>query len=47
MDYYYGYMLPSTGYMKYFQVFSYENGLLLLLPDKACPTQLEMFEPRE
>lgn len=46
-DYYYGYMLPSTGYMKYFQVFSYENGLLLLLPDKTCPTQLEMFEPRE
>ena len=46
-DYYYGYMLPSTGYMKYFQVFSYENGLLLLLPDKTCPTQLEMFEPKE
>lgn len=46
-DYYYGYMLSSTGYMKYFQVFSYENGLLLLLPDKTCPTQLEMFEPRE
>lgn len=46
-DYYYGYMLPSTGYMKYFQVFSYENGLLLLLPDKTCPTQLEVFEPRE
>ena len=46
-DYYYGYMLPSTGYMKYFQVFAYENGLLLLLPDKSCPTQLEMFEPRE
>ena len=46
-DYYYGYMLPSTGYMKYFQIFSYENGLLLLLPDKTCPTQLEVFEPRE
>lgn len=46
-DYYYGYMLPSTGYMKYYQVFSYENGLLLLLPDKNCPTQLEVFEPRE
>lgn len=46
-DYYYGYMLPSTGYMKYFQVFPYENGLLLLLPDKKYPTQLEVFEPRE
>ncbi len=46
-DYFYGYMLPSTGYIKYFQVFSYESGVLLLLPDKACPTQLELFEPRE
>ncbi len=46
-DYYYGYMLPSTRYMKYFQVFSYEDGLLLLLPDKTCPKQLEVFEPKE
>ena len=46
-DYYYGYMLPSTGYIKYFQVFPYESGILLLLPDKSCPTQLELFEPRE
>lgn len=45
-DYYYGYMLPSTGYIKYFQVFPYESGILLLLPDKECPTQLELFEPR-
>ena len=45
-DYFYGYMLPSTGYIKYFQVFPYESGILLLLPDKACPTQLELFEPR-
>ena len=46
-DDYYGYMLPSTGYIKYFQVFPYESGILLLLPDKSCPTQLELFEPRE
>jgi len=46
-DYFYGYMLPSTGYIKYFQVFPYESGVLLLLPDKASPTQLELFEPRE
>ena len=46
-DYFYGYMLPSTGYVKYFQVFSYESGILLLLPDKSFPTQLELFEPRE
>ena len=46
-DYFYGYMLPSTGYIKYFQVFPYESGVLLLLPDKSSPTQLELFEPRE
>lgn len=46
-DYFYGYMLPSTGYIKYFQAFPYESGVLLLLPDKASPTQLELFEPRE
>ncbi len=46
-DYFYGYMMPSTGYIKYFQVFPYESGVLLLLPDKSCPTQLELFEPRE
>ena len=46
-DYYYGYMLPSTGYVKYFEVISYENGLMLLLPDKKEPKTLGYFEPRE
>lgn len=46
-DYYYGYMLPSTGYVKYFEVISYENGLMLLLPDRNEPKTLGYFEPRE
>ncbi len=46
-DYYYGYMLPSTGYVKYFEVISYENGLMLLLPDRKEPKTLGYFEPRE
>jgi len=46
-DYYYGYMLPSTGYIKYFHVMAYEKGVILLLPDRKSPKQLEMFEPRE
>ncbi len=45
-DYYYGYMLPRTGYMKYFEVLPYENGLILNLPDRHTPKQLEKFEPR-
>lgn len=46
-DYYYGYMLPSTGYVKYFEVFPYENGLMLLLPETHTPDKLPVMEPRE
>ena len=46
-DYYYGYMLPSTGYLQYFDVMLYEGGILLLIPEKADPTKIEFFEPRE
>ncbi len=46
-DYYYGYMLPSTGYLKYYDVMRYEGGILLLIPEKADPTKIEFFEPRE
>lgn len=45
-DYYYGFMLPNTGYVNLFDLFSYENGLLLLLPDEATPDMLAPFEPR-
>ncbi len=46
-DYYYGYMYPSTGYVKYYEVMPYENGFLLLLPDRKEPEKLRTFEPRE
>lgn len=46
-DYYYGYMLPSTGYLKYYDVIQYEDGLLLLIPNKEDPKKLDYFEPRE
>ncbi len=46
-DYYYGYMLPSAGYVKYFQVIAYEKGLMLLLPDREEPKTIHYFEPRE
>ena len=32
-DYYYGYMLPNAGYVKWFDVIAYEDGFMLLLPD--------------
>lgn len=46
-DYYYGYMLPSTGYIKAFDLMQYENGLMLLLPGKSQPSKIDFFEPRE
>ncbi|MEZ3447216.1 MAG: nucleoside kinase [Lachnospiraceae bacterium] len=44
-DYYYGFMLPSTGYVKYFDLQKYEDGLVLILPNKKNPTVLEEFHP--
>lgn len=46
-DYYYGFMLPDTGYVKYFDLMLYEKGLLLLLPGMDAPCMLEVFSPRE
>ncbi|MCM1027678.1 MAG: nucleoside kinase [Roseburia sp.] len=45
-DYYYGYMLPHTGYVKWFDLIPYEDGFMLLLPAKKNPHQVEPFEER-
>lgn len=34
MDYYYGAMLPSTGYLRWFDLELYENGFVLMFPAK-------------
>lgn len=36
-DYYYGYMLPHAGYVKYFNLVAYKEGMLLLLPERKNP----------
>ena len=46
-DYYYGYMLPSTGYIKYFDLFPYEEGMILLLPEREEPEKLPEFTPKK
>lgn len=46
-DYYYGYMLPSTGYLKYFDLMFYEKGILLLIPGMEEPDKIHYFTPRE
>ncbi len=36
-DYYYGYMLPNAGYVKCFDLIPYEQGMMLLLPERKNP----------
>lgn len=45
-DYFYGYMVPSTGYIKYFDLFLYDEGFVLQLPTKNNPTIVPDFEPQ-
>jgi len=45
-DYYYGYMLPNAGYVKWFDIISYGEGFMLLLPGKKEPTVVKPFEER-
>lgn len=40
-DYYYGFMVPSTGYIKYFDLVKYEGGLILQLPKRQKPLEVE------
>lgn len=41
LDYYYGSLLPSTGYIHLFDLIPYYNGLLLRIPNRHSPTELE------
>lgn len=45
-DYYYGYMPPSSGMLQYFDLIKYQDGFLLLLPNKRNPTIVEEFIPQ-
>lgn len=46
-DYFYGYMPPSTGMLKYFDLLPYEEGFALILPRICNPTVVEPFVPRK
>jgi uridine kinase len=39
-DYYYGYMLPSTGYLRYFRLVPLDGGFILQYPRRERPTDL-------
>lgn len=44
-DYFYGYMVPNTGYIRCFKLELFDNGLILRLPDYDDPTKLGEFVP--
>ena len=46
-DYYYGYMLPSTGYVKWYDLFLYDEGFILNIPKAEEPEKLSEFEERK
>ncbi len=44
-DYFYGYMVPNTKYIRYFDLKLYEYGFVLMLPSMLAPTVLPQFAP--
>lgn len=39
-DYFYGYCLPHAGYVKYYDLVQYEEGMMLLLPNRKTPDKV-------
>ena len=45
IDYFYGYMVPSTKYLKYFDLMKFEHGFMLLLPNNNTREVAEFTRP--
>lgn len=45
-DYYYGFMVPSTGYLPYFSLHVYERGFVLQMPERKNPSVVPEFRPQ-
>lgn len=45
VDYFYGYMVPDTGYLKYFRLELFEDGFVLCLPSQKDPEHVGEFNP--
>ena len=45
-DYYYGYMVQNTGYLRYFDLVLYENGFMLMMPNSRQPEAVPQMEIR-
>ncbi len=45
-DYYYGYMVPDAGYLKYYALYLYDEGFIIQMPTLESPETVEPFSPR-
>ena len=46
-DYFYGYMVPSTKYLKYFELYPYGDGFVIQMPVRQHPERVPKFRPQE
>ena len=46
-DYYYGYMVQNTSYIRYFDLLPYHYGFVLMLPNMGDPKKIPPFVPQE
>ncbi|MCD7870569.1 MAG: nucleoside kinase, partial [Enterocloster clostridioformis] len=46
-DYYYGYMVQNTGYIKHFDLIPYHYGFVMVMPDRNTPDILHRFAPSD
>ena len=47
VDYFYGYMAPNTSSVRYFDLYLYDDGFVLQMPEPASPETVDAFEPPE
>ena len=46
-DYFYGHMVPSAGYLKYFKLYLYDEGFVMQMPVKSAPETVPEFKPQQ
>lgn len=44
-DYFYGYMVPDASYLKWFDLYLYDDGLIMQMPEPKAPTVVPTFRP--
>ncbi len=44
-DYYYGYMVPDASYLSYFELYLYDDGFVIQMPERKDPMVVPAFEP--